>query len=80
MPMKKLQHIRVTSFREPLRTYERDTKGIEEQSMRSNLNYSGILVTPSVAEIDEYPTSQITLSKRCDNVAFSLLQRNNFTF
>jgi hypothetical protein len=53
MPMKKLQHIRVTSFREPLRTYERDTKGIEEQSIRSNRNYSGILVTPSVAEIDE---------------------------
>ena len=26
------------------------------------------------------PTSQITLSKRCDNVTFSLLQRNNFTF
>ena len=27
-----------------------------------------------------FPTSQITLSKRCDNVTFSLLQRNNFTF
>jgi hypothetical protein len=27
-----------------------------------------------------YPTSQITLSKRCDNVTFSLLQRNNFMF
>jgi hypothetical protein len=26
------------------------------------------------------PTSQITLSKRCDNVAFSLFQRKNFTF
>jgi hypothetical protein len=26
------------------------------------------------------PTSQVTLSKRCDNVTFSLLQRNNFTF
>ena len=26
------------------------------------------------------PTSQITLSKRCDNVTFSLLQRKNFTF
>jgi hypothetical protein len=30
MPMKKFQHIRVTAFREPLRTYERDTEGIEE--------------------------------------------------
>jgi hypothetical protein len=30
MPMKTFQHIRVTAFREPLRTYERDTKGIEE--------------------------------------------------
>ena len=29
---------------------------------------------------DDYPTSQITFSKRCDNVTFSLLQRNNFTF
>jgi hypothetical protein len=55
MPMKKLQHIRVTAFREPLRTYERDTKGIEEQSIpfRSNRNYSVILATPSVAEIAE---------------------------
>ena len=26
------------------------------------------------------PTSQITLSKRSDNVTFSLLQRKNFTF
>ena len=25
-------------------------------------------------------TSQITLSNRCDNVTFSLLQRKNFTF
>jgi len=53
MPMKKLQHIRVTAFRELLRTYERDTKGIEEQSIWSNRNYSAILVTPSVAEIAE---------------------------
>ena len=53
MPMKKLQHIRVTTFREPLRTYERDMKGIEEQSIRSNRNYSAILATPSVAEIAE---------------------------
>ena len=53
MPMKKLQHIRVTVFREPLRTYERDTKGIEEQSIRSNRIYSAILTTPSVAEIAE---------------------------
>jgi hypothetical protein len=53
MPMKKLQHIRVTAFREPLRTYERDTKDIEEQSIRSNRNYSAILATPSVAEIAE---------------------------
>ena len=53
MPMKKLQHIRVTAFREPLRTYERDTKGIEEQSIRSNRNYSAILAMPSVAEIAE---------------------------
>jgi hypothetical protein len=30
--------------------------------------------------LSTHPTSQITLSKRCDNVAFSLLQRNNFTF
>ena len=41
--MKKLQHIQVTAFQEPLRTYERDTKGIEEQSIRSNRNYSAIL-------------------------------------
>jgi hypothetical protein len=47
MPMKKLQHIRVIAFRELLRTYERDTKGIEEQSIRSNRNYSAILATPS---------------------------------
>jgi hypothetical protein len=53
MPMKKLQHIRVTAFREPLRTYERDLKGIEEQNIRSNRNYSTILATPSVAEIAE---------------------------
>ena len=53
MPMKKLQHIRVTAFREPLRIYERDTKGIEEKSIRSNLIYSAILATPSVAEIAE---------------------------
>jgi hypothetical protein len=53
MPMKKLQHIRVTTFREPLRTYERDTKGIEEQSIQYNRNYSAILATPSVAEIAE---------------------------
>ena len=53
MPMKKLQHIRVTAFREPLRTYERDPKGIEEKSIRSNRNYSAILATPSVAEIAE---------------------------
>jgi hypothetical protein len=32
MPMIKLQHIRVTAFREPLRIYERDTKGIEKAS------------------------------------------------
>ena len=51
--MKKLQHIRVTDFREPLRTYERDMKGIEEQSIRSNRNYSAILAMPSVAEIVE---------------------------
>ena len=48
MPMKKFQHIRVAAFREPLRTYERDTK-----SIRSNRNYSAILATPSVAEITE---------------------------
>jgi hypothetical protein len=53
MLMKKLQHIRVTVFREPLRTYERDTKGIEEQNIRSNRIYSAILATPSVAEIAE---------------------------
>ena len=53
MPMKKLQHIRVTVFREPLRTYEKDTKGIEEQSIRSIRNYSAILATHSVAEIAE---------------------------
>jgi hypothetical protein len=53
MPMKKLQHIRVTSFRETMRTYERDTKGIEEQSIRSNRSHSAILATPSVAEIAE---------------------------
>jgi hypothetical protein len=53
MPMKKLQHIRVTAFREPLITYERDTTGIEEQSIWSNRNYSAILATPSVAEIAE---------------------------
>ena len=53
MPMKKLQHIRVTAFRELLRTYERDTKGIEEPSIWPNSNYSTILVTPSVAEIAE---------------------------
>ena len=53
MPMKKLQHIRVTAFREPLRTYERDPKGIEEQNIRSNRNYSTILATPSVVEIAE---------------------------
>ena len=53
MSMKKLQHIRVTTFREPLRTYERDTKGIEEQSIRSNRNYSAILATPCVVEIAE---------------------------
>jgi hypothetical protein len=35
MPMKKFQHIRVTAFREPLRTYERDTKGIEEHPVQS---------------------------------------------
>ena len=45
MPMKKFQHIRVTAFREPLRTYERDTKGIEE--------HPAILAMPSVAEIAE---------------------------
>jgi hypothetical protein len=33
--MKKLQHIRVTAFREPLKTYERDTKGIEEHLVQS---------------------------------------------
>ena len=33
-----------------------------------------------IHNIDDCPTSQITLSKRCDNVTFSLLQRNNFTF
>ena len=43
--MKKFQHIRVTAFREPLRTYERDTKGIEE--------HPDILAMPSVAEIAE---------------------------
>jgi hypothetical protein len=53
MPMNKFQHILVIVFREPLRTYERDTKGIEEQSIRSNRNYSAILATPSVAEIAE---------------------------
>ena len=51
--MKKFQQIRVTAFREPLRTYEKDTKGIKEQSIRSNRNYSTILATPSVAEIAE---------------------------
>ena len=35
MPMKKFQHIRVTAFREPLRTYERDTNGIEEHPVES---------------------------------------------
>jgi hypothetical protein len=53
MPMNKLQYIRVTAFWEPLRIYERDTKGIEEQSIRSNRNYSAILTTSSVAEIAE---------------------------
>ena len=53
MPMKKLQHIRVTAFQEPMRTYERDMKGIEEQSNQSNRNYSAILATPNVAEIVE---------------------------
>jgi hypothetical protein len=53
MPLKRIQHIRVTTFLEPLRTYERDTKGIEEQSIRSNRNYSAILATPSAAEIAE---------------------------
>ena len=53
MPMKKLQHIRVTAFREPLRTYERDPKGIEEQNIRSNRNYSTIFATPSVGKIAE---------------------------
>jgi hypothetical protein len=33
--MKKLQHIRVTTFREPLRTYERDTEGNEERPVQS---------------------------------------------
>ena len=51
MPIKKLQHIRVTAFREPFRTCERDTNGTEEH--RSNRNYSAILSTPSVAEIAE---------------------------
>jgi hypothetical protein len=31
----KFQHIRVTAFRESLRTYERDTKGIEEHPVQS---------------------------------------------
>jgi hypothetical protein len=53
MPMKNLQRFRVSAFREPLKTYERDTKGIEEQSIRSNRNYSAILATPNVAEIAE---------------------------
>jgi hypothetical protein len=53
MPMKKLQHIWVTAFRESLRTYERDTKSIEEQSIRSNRKYAAILATPSVAKITE---------------------------
>jgi hypothetical protein len=53
MPMKQLQHIRVTAFREPKRTYERDTKCIEEQSIRSNRNYSAILATPSLVAIAE---------------------------
>jgi hypothetical protein len=43
--MKKLQHIQVTAFREPLRTYGRDTKGTEEYPVPS----------PSVAEIAELP-------------------------
>ena len=30
--------------------------------------------------INDLPISQITLSKRSDNVTFSLLQRKNFTF
>ena len=37
MPMKKFQHIQVTAFQEPLRTYERDTKGIEEHLVQSQL-------------------------------------------
>jgi hypothetical protein len=32
-------------FREPLRTYEKDTRGIEEQSIWSKRNYSAILAT-----------------------------------
>ena len=40
-------------FRELLRTYERDTRGIEEQSIWSKRNYSAILATHSVAEIAE---------------------------
>ena len=52
MPMKKFQHIRVTAFREPLRTYERETRKVSK-SIWSNRNYSAILVTPSVADIAE---------------------------
>ena len=35
MPIKKCQHIRVIAFREPLRTYERDMKGIEKHPVQS---------------------------------------------
>ena len=37
MPMNTFQHIRVTAFQEPLRTCERDTKGIEEHPVQSYL-------------------------------------------
>ena len=45
-------------------------------------NISGVFFNRFV-RIDQHasnPTSQITLSKRSDNVSFSLLQRKNFTF
>jgi hypothetical protein len=65
MPMKKFQHIRVTAFREPLRTYERDMKGIEEHPIQStgtawkvreigiNRDYSAIATKLGVARMAE---------------------------
>jgi len=35
MPMTKFEHIRVTAFLELLRTYEIDTKGIQEHPVQS---------------------------------------------